>query len=170
VRPESLEIRIIDALEREVNKSPHLPDHGTVLYKRARAVLPSDCPLLQIFLVQKLTTAETVVYFDNAIGVGIVWQEEGVQEVTTLIDDPEAAKSQLRAISAIEEVIFRLGIDGLAVEPVEVDDGSGREADQTYAIFPVSIDLSEPVQVEEGLVEGYAMTVEVDVTQTKQGG
>jgi hypothetical protein len=170
VRPESLEIRIIDALERQINASPHLAPHQTVLYKRPRAVLPGDCPLLAIFLIQKAFTAETVTYYDTALAVGVTWQEEGNEEVTTLVDEPDMAKSQLRAISAIEEVILRLSIEGLEVERVEVDDGTGREADAAYAVYPVGVDLSDPIQVEEGLVEGYAMTVEVDATQTKQGG
>jgi hypothetical protein len=168
VLPETLEIRIIDALERELNLSPSLPEHSTIKYKRARAVLPADCPLLQLFLVQKVFTAETNMYFDDALAIGITWQQEGVQEASTLIDDPELAKDMLRATSALEEVIFRLAMNGLEVERVEDEDG--REMDNVYAVYPVSIDLSEPAQVEEGLVEGYALTIEVDATQTKMGG
>jgi len=168
MRPEPLEVRIVEALAQAVEASPELPPHQTVLFKRPRAVLPDNCPLLCLFLVQKVYTAETVVYYDDAIAIGITWQEESVTAAETLIDDPESAKSQLRAMSAIEEVIMGLSIDGLAVTQGEMEDGSGRESDAVYAVYPVGIDLSEAPQTEEGLVEGYAMTVEVDATQTKR--
>jgi hypothetical protein len=171
MRPEALSIRIIDALERVINSSPVLPPHNTIRYKRPLIVLPHHCPLMCIYPVQKVFAAETAIYWDTAYAFGISWQEAKVEEVETLIADPEHNKSLLRTVAEIEDIVMNMSLGGdlgLQVERVELDDGSGREADNAYAVYPVGIDLSDPIGVEEALVEGYALTVEVDATQTRR--
>jgi len=164
---EPVEIRVIDALARELDLA-ELPPHTTLRYRQPLAVMPSDCPLLTLWLIQKRYAAQTVAYYDSGLAIGISWQEEAIEQAETLVEDEDASRSLLRAMSIIEDVIFTVSINGLSVERVEQEDG--REKDAVYAVKPLSIDLSAPAGVENGLVEGYAMTVEVDLTQTKVRG
>jgi hypothetical protein len=159
-----LEIRVMEALLAEFDEL-ELPAHFTAAFVRPRLVLPEDCPLLCVYPMQKAYIAENVVEFTSAAAYGVSWQEEQVDRLETLIDDPERAKGMIRAVATIEGCILRLSQTGLTVKEVETPDG--RREDAVYAVLPIGWDLSEPAGVEEGAVSGYAFTLEVDAVQTK---
>ena len=152
-----LEIRIIDALTESLEHYADLPRHKTVRYRRPYAVLPEDCPLLCVWLMEKTFTPITTNTFDSAINIGISWQEQAVIEAQTLADNPRKAKELLEIMGRIQQHVRDLSVGDWS--------RSGGSVDEAYQLYPVRTDYFPPMSIETGLVEGYLMTVRVNAQE-----
>lgn len=157
-----LQVRIIDALWKEIEDNANLPPHNSVLYRRPLAVFPEDCPLLTLWLQQRAFAPVTTNIYDAHTHIGITWQVASVERAQTLMDDPEGAKEQLNAIAAIDERMRYLSVHGWTA--------SGGVVPEAYELYPLSTMYVPPIMMREGeiatgLVEGYSMTVQVSTTE-----
>lgn len=151
---EDLEVRIIDAVAADINTNAGLPQHTTVRYARPIIVVPNDCPILCVWLLQKAMSARTTNYFDSTVAVGVSWQVWTEGEILTLREDEGRRKRTLKEMLAIQARIRYLGVHGLS-----------EEIGEAYEFLPVGVDYTPPSSLDTGLVEGYAMTVHVNVQE-----
>lgn len=151
---EDLEVRVIDAIAEDINGHAGLPKHETVRYARPLVVLPADCPILCVWLLQKAMAPRTTNYFDSTIAVGVSWQVWTERESQTLQEDEPRRKKMLKDMLAIQARIRYLGVHGLS-----------EEIGEAYEFLPVGVDYTPPSSLDTGLVEGYAMTVHVNVQE-----
>lgn len=147
----SLAKDIIDAIATDLNANADLPSHGTVKYRRPRAILPEDCPLLIVWLQTKNPTPVTTEYFDGEIGVGISWHIESVQEAVTLQNDEATATTLIDALEGIEGRIRHLARNGLGV-------GAAWDVRPGESLYL-------PPEMAQGLTEGYAHEATVTVQE-----
>lgn len=150
-----VEVDIIDAIAADINSNAELPNHTTVRYGRPLVVLPSDCPILCVWLLQKAMVARTTNYFDSSIAVGVSWQVWTEREVLTLKEDEARRRKTLKDMLRIQARIRYLGVHGLS-----------EEIGAAYEFLPVGVDYTPPSSLDTGLVEGYAMTVHVNVQES----
>lgn len=151
-----LEIEIVDKLSAFLADNVDLPPYTLQKYRRPRAVLPDDCPLLTIWLVHKGMLAATTNNFDSRINIGISWQIDATDRATTLEEDEDAARDLLRQVGEIQHWIRYLGVHGWP---------EGETISEAYEVLPLSVDYLPPMALETGLIEGYAMTVQVAVVE-----
>lgn len=152
---EDLEVRLVDTIASEINGNVDLPDHSTVRYGRPLVVLPDDCPLLCVWLLQKAMVPRTTNYFDSTIAIGVSWQVWTEREIESLQEDEERRKRTLKEMLRIQARIRYMGVHGLS-----------EEIGEAYEFLPVGVDYTPPSSLETGLVEGYAMTVHVNVQES----
>lgn len=151
---EDLEVRIIDQIAADIDSNAGLPKHETVRYARPLVVLPDDCPILCVWLLQKAMAPRTTNYYDSVIAVGVSWQVWTERESQTLQEDEPRRKKMLKDMLAIQARVRYLGIHGLS-----------ENIDEAYEFLPVGVDYTPPSSLDTGLVEGYAMTVHVNVQE-----
>jgi hypothetical protein len=166
-----VEVRVIDMLIADLNAHADLPAHNTVYYRRPAAVLPEDCPLLCVYLMTKGYQGPVNLGTYDPMAIGITWQEEGIERAETMFGPGEGdfegaerrlydARDLLRNMKRIEERIRRLaGFGGF--EPEDVPQHP--EIPELDSILPQAMNYMPAQSIETGLVEGYAMTVEVTV-------
>ena len=159
--PSDIVKRIIRGMASDIDDNARLPDHTTVLFKRPAAVFPDDCPLMCVWLLQKAYTPTGTKLLENAIGIGISWQVEGIDRAETLKDDPNKHEDMLDAVAKIEWRVRAMGALLGDYEQTEFVPG----VPEVDMVLPVSVDYIPPLSIETGLVEGYAMAVEVDVRE-----
>jgi len=147
-----LEIRVVDALADYLENDAELPRHDVVKYRRPLAVLPDDCPLLCIWLIDKAFRPLTTNFFNGSMNLGISWQQASVMEAQTLRDNPKLAKELLEAIGRIQQSVRNVAVKGWDVL-------------EAYQVYPMRVDYFQSMPVDTGLVEGYLMTVRVDVQE-----
>ena len=159
----SLHKDIIDAIADDLDNHAKLPNHGTLRYKRPRAIQPDDCPLLVVWLVQKLTQGEgnTTHWWTSLVRVAASWHEEVIEEAETLQHDEAEAIRMLDAVEKIETRVRWLSRKGLLVPEGAGDHHPTVEA---WQVTPGGVRY-EPPEMETGLVEGYAVDILVDVTE-----
>lgn len=161
---DSLEVRVIDAITDYLEGISEIPEHKTVRYKRPIMVIPGeDTPLLSVWLMAKGATPRGTNSYDSALMVGISWQDECVERAVDLMQDPEKYKAELRIMATIQQAIRNLSVGALGASPGHIDAVGVPEA---HTIYPMTVDFLPPISLETGLVEGYAMTVEVDVIES----
>jgi hypothetical protein len=150
----SLSRDIVLALAADLDANASLDPHSTVKGRRPRAILPEDCPLLVIWLDNKRPSPATTERFDGIITIGISWHEEAVEEAETLIDDEDLSWRLAENIERIEGRIRYLSRAGLGslLNP--------------WQLLPGAMDLVGPLPQKEGLVEGYALEVTAEVTES----
>jgi hypothetical protein len=151
----SLASRIIDAMVDDFELA-ELPRHNTTRYKVPAAILPEDCPLLVVRLISKASGPMTVKERMGQITVEVSWHEEAVERAETLMDDPDAARSQLDAIEVLEQ---RVWLMERATQETQFD------VPEANRVMTAAVNYQRGQPVETGLVEGYAMTVQIDVTE-----
>lgn len=170
-----VEFRIVDAMVQDFLDHGELDTHedGTltvVKYRRPVAVFPSDCPMLCVWLLDKTFGQPTNLKSHDPISIGVSWQEEAVERAETLIapgeDEAqgyaatERAESLIRNLKHLERRVRSLaGFDGYESSPHLVN------VPELDMILPRDWDYLPPQAVDTGLVEGYAMTVEVTVVE-----
>lgn len=164
-----VETRVIDGIIADLNNNAGLPEHSTVYYRRPAAVLPENCPLLCVWMIRKVFGNPTNLSTYDAMEIGITWQVDATERALTLFGpgegDEEGAEDRLwearelfQDMKRIENRIRMLaGFAGYDVSPVipgvpEMD-----------TILPGGVNYIPAESIETGLVEGYAMTVEVTV-------
>lgn len=136
----------------DLDANAGLPSHLLVKYRRPRAVRPEDCPLLCVWLQDKTTNPQTTERFDSVLVVGISWQVEAVQEAVTLVEDDAVAEALIDALERIEERIRVWSREGVGVL-------------EAWQITPSGAEYL-PANLQQGLVEGYAVGVRVEVTES----
>lgn len=147
---DSLEQRIIDALVDDIEASAGLPIHTVVRYRRPRAVLPEELPMLVVWLASKETTPITTIRFSSTIQVGVSWHEQSVEEAETLVQDTSIGLALMTNIALIEDRVRAIETAG------------GLPVPEAQEMLP-SGTVYETLQ--DGLVEGYALSVLVRVTE-----
>lgn len=145
----TLEQSIIDALVTDLNSSASLPAHSTVKYRRPRAIMPEDCPLMVVWLLGKAPTPKTTEWFDSQISIGVSWHEETVADAETLMTNEEVAVTLMNARSKIEARVRALAKVGLS---------------DAWEVVP-GISQFLPPEMQQGLTEGYALEVITRVTE-----
>lgn len=145
-------IRVLDTLAEDLMANAELEPRNIVVGRRPLLVLPEECPVLWIGMVQKVLTPRTTNDFDSAIAVQIVWWEEAVEQLKTLVEDQELARDMLRTMGRIERRLRVLANQGWGIQ-------------EAYDLFPTSLDYQPPPEIASGAVEGYSLTVQVNVTQ-----
>lgn len=151
---EDLEVRIIDQLTKVVERAPSMPRHKTVKYRRPVVVLPTDCPLLCVWLLAKEAAPRTTDNDDSLISIGVSWQVEAVERAEKLVDDPKKSVELLKTVLEIQGQVRHLFQSGWA-EVAEQD------IPEAYDGWLAGVDYTPPTSLETGLVEGYAATVRV---------
>jgi hypothetical protein len=123
-------------------------------YGRPRAVLPTDCPVLCVWMANKLRTpVETDPVHDARLVIGASWQIETIEEARTLVDDEANEIELLARMQDIERHVMKLAEDGWDVAGAwQITAG-----DSSY--------FRTPEGLEQGVTEGYALEVLVDVTE-----
>lgn len=155
-------IRIVEGLAQDIDEFAGLDPHQTIRFKRPAVVLPSDCPLLCVWLLEEEYQNSGSFRLEEGIALGISWQEAVTEKARTLIDDPESAKSQLVAIAKIKARVRKMG--ALVGNPS--DDVYLPGVPEVDFVIPVRTDYVPATEtVDTGLVEGYAMTVRVFVRE-----
>lgn len=152
-----LEIRVIDELAAALDNTADLPKHKTCKYRRPLIVIPEDCPLLTVALINKPMTPVTTNLFDAGLLIGVTWQIEAVKEAQTLIDNPKKSKELLEAMGKIQQCMRDLAVGHWSLQ--------GGVVDEAYQLWPLQVDYMPPGNVETGLVEGYLMSVRVSVQE-----
>lgn len=142
---------IVDALATDLNNNANLGTHSTVKYRRPRAILPADCPLLVVWLQSKSPTPVTTEFFDGEISIGISWHVESVQEALTLQNDEATATALIDALEKVEGRIRYLAKNGLGV-------GAAWDVRPGESLYL-------PPEMAQGLTEGYAQEAIVTVTE-----
>lgn len=142
---------IVDAITTDLNANAGLPTHDTVKYRRPRAIMPDDCPLLIVWLQQKIPTPVETENFDGTISVGVSWHVEAVDEALTLQNDDATATALIDALERIEGRIRYLAKNGLGVEAA-------------WNVAPGE-SLYLPPEMAQGMTEGYATETLVTVTE-----
>lgn len=150
-----LTIEVIDAIANEIGSISGLPRHTEVRYRRPVAVFPEDCPLLCIWPMGKNLVLRTTEWYDASYTIGVSWQEPAVNRATQLSDDPEGAKALLHALGLIEEKLRTLGRSTTPLEAVPA----------VHGLYPSSVTYLPGPEMETGLVEGYVVTVQVDLVE-----
>jgi hypothetical protein len=143
---------VIDAVTLDLDTHAGLPKHATVRYRRPRAIMPDDCPLLVVWPITKSPTPQTTEVFDSVIQVAASWHVETVEEAQTLIDDEALSLELINAIEMIEARIRHMSINGIDVE-------------QAWEVLPSDV-LYLPPEMQAGLVEGYHASIVVRATET----
>lgn len=149
---EDLIIRVLETLAEDILANADISPRSTVVGRRPLLVLPEDCPVLWVGMVQKVLTPRTTNDFDSAIAVQIVWWEEAVEQLKTLVEDQALARDMLRTVGRIERRLRVLA-------------NQGWDVPEAYDLFPTSLDYQPPPEIASGAVEGYSLTVQVNVTQ-----
>lgn len=147
----SLAKDVVDAITTDLNASAGLPSHSTIKYRRPRAILPDDCPLLIVWLQTKQPTPVETQNFDGEMSIGISWHVESVEEATTLVNDEATATALIDALERIEGRIRHLAKNGLGVGAA-------------WQVIPGE-SLYLPPELAQGLNEGYATEALVTVTE-----
>jgi hypothetical protein len=151
-----LAVRLIDRITAALLESRvDLHPESVVKYRRPRAILPRDCPLLCIWLQNKdLENLDTgSFHFVNRIGAS--WHEEAIEQVSQLDDDPSVPISLLQNIEKIERRMMKLCHQGAKVET-----GWPKEA---WELRPGG---TEYLGINEALTEGYAVGITVRTRET----
>lgn len=142
---------VVDAIAADLDANAALATHTTVKYRRPRAILPADCPLLVVWLSGKGNAPQTTQRYDGEIVVGVSWHEQTVQEAQTLARDNTVALALLTALDKIEARVRHYGLNGIGVLAA-------------WQVLPGDV-LYLPPEMEQGLTEGYALEVNVRVTE-----
>ena len=121
-------------------------------YKMPVLILPEDCPVLTIALGQEQLSPRTTNQFDTSLFIVLTWWEEMVASVEDLVRDPDRARSMLLDVTRIKRCLMRLA-------------NTDWELLGAYDVLPVSVDYTPGPEVEAGAVEGYAVTVQVNIQQ-----
>lgn len=146
---------VIDGITDFVEENTELPAHQTVKYLRA-FVQPADCPMLNVFMLNKVMVPKSTENLDAATVLAVIWYEKAVKQVKTLSNKlgEELSKSLITRTSLIEQTLMDLWISGWAVAGA-------------YECQPISVDWTPPPNVASGLVQGYAVGVQVMTVQSR---
>lgn len=133
---------LVDAVADDLDANAGLPDHDTIRYRRPRAIMPDDCPLLVVWFASKDVSLEagTTDRFDKAYSIGVSYHVETVAEAQSLVNDPEMSKELMTVLEAIEARSHYLSTNGVGVSPV-------------YQVLPGSSVYMAP-EMKDALVEG----------------
>lgn len=140
---------LVKVLADDITANVSLAPHTVVKGRRPRKILPEDCPLLVLWLDNKRPRPVTTERFDGIITIGVSWHEAAVEEAETLVDDEELSWRLTDSIEAIEarvRVLSRLGLPPL--------------------LGPWQLLPGETTPIQGGLVEGYALEVTAEVTES----
>lgn len=132
---------LVDAIATDLDTNGSLGAHTTVKYRRPRAIVPDDCPLLVVWFMSKEPNLETGTTdrFDKTIGIGVSWHEETVAEAQTLVNDEAKSTALIDALEKIEARSHELSRLGAGVAEV-------------YEILP-GASAYVPPEMQDGLVE-----------------
>lgn len=145
-------VRVVDALVEDLVTNAQIEPRTVVRYKRPLIVMPDECPLLSVSVGQKVPTGFPNMQQDSDISVAIIYWSPAVDQVKSLIDNPDWAADDLRTIGRIEARIRHLAFIGWDVY-------------EAWSVLPGMSELIPPPEIAAGAVEGYAMTVVVSVTE-----
>lgn len=143
--------QIIDGIALDLDTYAGLPDHSTIKYRRPRAILPADCPMLVCWLLGKSPRPLTTERFDSEISIGVSWHLETIVEAQTLERDTDKSIELIDALERIEDRVRLLAANGVDV-------------DAAYQVLPGEVAYLPP-EMQQGLTEGYALEVNVRVTE-----
>lgn len=146
---DTVEEAVVRAIADDLEANAGLPPHTMVKFRRPRAVLPEDCPLLCVWWEAKNPDFTTTVLFDFQLTIGVSWQEESVEEAKTLVNDEYLSLSLMTNIKRCEARIRELSRDGWDVP-------------NAWQILPAG---TEYQRLTDGLVEGYAMAILVNTEE-----
>lgn len=141
--------RIIDNIAADLDQ--RLPAHVTVRYRRPVVILPTDCPLLCVWLDNKVVAPQTTENFDSVFVIGVSWHREAVEKVETLVRDPELQVRLLNELQLIEDRIKVWARDGIGVH-------------EAWQVLPDGVQYAGGIP-QSAMVEAYALGVSVRVTE-----
>jgi hypothetical protein len=149
-----VEQRIVSALANDLEDNAGLPSHLLVKYRRPRAILPADCPMLVVWLLFDRPAPLETETFQTVATIGISWHEETVEEAAKLSNDSEVSLALISALSKIKARLRALASAGLT------DPAVG----EAWQVLPGETAYLSP-DMAQGLVEGYALEAIVDLTE-----
>ncbi len=154
IRPEVIELERQLCDELALRLEPVMPWGDTVprtiKYRRPRAILPENCPLLCVWVMRERIEPQTNTRYETTVWLGASWHEASVDSAETLQMNPERALSLMQAVSAIKGVTMRLGV-------------SGWDVPGASEVWPTSVSWQGSMGniLDTGLVEGYAVEIQV---------
>lgn len=140
------------AADLEANAGLTTP-HGLVRWRRPRAILPKECPLLVVWLDEKALTPIESSSFDGTAIVGISWHEATVEQARLLIDDEAKATSLLDNLERIEWRVRSMAPGGIVT------------IGASWQVRPLFVRY-ERVPEQQALTEGYALAVECKIVES----
>lgn len=143
--------RVLEALAGAIEELS-LPDHSVLIGRRHPLPTPDLCPLLNVWAELKVATPQTTQWYDSQITVAVAWMEQAVQEIETLIGDPDIAWAIAEPIELIEAEMRRRAATDIGLT-------------EAWLVQPGRTTYVEPA-LAAGLVDGYALEVLVNVTES----
>ena len=154
IRPEVIELENQLCDELALRIEPMMPWMDavprTIKYRRPRAILPENCPLLCVWVMRERIEPQTNTRYETIVWLGVSWHEAAVDSAETLEMNEDRALSLMRAVNAIKGVTMRLGV-------------SGWDVPGASEVWPTSVSWQGSMGniLDTGLVEGYAVEVQV---------
>ena len=147
---------IIDKIAEDLETNGGLAEHFTVKYRRPRAILPMQCPLLVVWLVRKQPTPLTTEMFDGNVIVGCSWHQATIDEAQQTptgiaARNTETGEEMMAAIGKIEERMRYLAKNGIGLQ-------------ECWEVLPGEVSYVSP-EMSQGLTDGYEMAVICKVTE-----
>lgn len=138
---------LIEAIHADLEANADLPDHETQLYLRPRAIIPEDCPLLVVWVIDDVPNLSlgTTVTFDYTVSVGVSWHVQVTEDAETMVRNDEVVLDALAVLERIRNRIRVMSTDGIGV-------------DACHEVLP-GISTPNAPALATGLVEGYATSV-----------
>jgi hypothetical protein len=154
------EIRLMDAMATDLAENAGLPDCNVVKYRRPRVILPEDCPLLLVVVddAGKLEAPEGTIRVRSRVPFSLEWYEQAVDEVQTLVDDPELSLALWLNAKRIELRVRKWAVEMTELGGVPLGVPECEEIDAA-ALLPFRLDL------EDGAVEGIAVIAEARIVE-----
>jgi hypothetical protein len=146
---DSVAKRLVDEIAADLATNAGLPAHTVAKYRRPRAILPDDCPLLCVWLEAKTPTPRTTKWFDSAMTIGVSWHEESVAEVETLVLDEDVALALMSSLEKIEARVRVLAAQGLT---------------DAWEVLPGESRYLGP-EMQQSATEGFALAIEARLTE-----
>lgn len=144
---------IIDTLVSQL-ETADLPRHLTAKYRRPYLVLPEDCPLLCVYVMNKALTNVPNRAFQSVLTLGVSWQEAAVDRVKTLRANPNRYVSLLTNVAKLEAAIRQIALDDWGVFGA-------------YQVLPTAVVYQPGSDTETGAVEGYTVVVDIGLFEVE---
>jgi hypothetical protein len=148
----TIALDIVNAIA-DICNDAELPPHNTVRHRRPVIVLPQDCPLLVVWFQASQYAPRTTERYDRTVTVGVSWQQSAIEQVRTLQFDENLAKGLADNIGMIEQRLIAYAVRS---DPLP-------DVPQVYEMFPAGTTYSPGPELETGLVEGYIVTVQLNM-------
>lgn len=154
-----VEVALIDAMVADLEANGGLGEDVLIVkYRRPRIILPEDCPVLVVALDESgsVEAPKGTVRFTSLVPIALEWHEAAVEEVRTLVDDPDLSVSLITNAGLVRARARKWAIETGALGGVSLGVAGVDELGPAAMI---------PFVLEDGFVEGIRLIVQVTITE-----